>query len=69
MAAQGLKNSQDLAAKLAGRPSGFATRKQRRSAQPSAWRETVTHYLPEPWLIAQRAAEAKLAPPDPAKIG
>jgi hypothetical protein len=62
MAAQGLKDLRELGAKLAARPSGFATRKRRRSAQLSAWRETVTHYLPEPWLIAQRAAEAKLAP-------
>jgi hypothetical protein len=59
MAAQRLKDLQDLAAV---RASGFAMRKRRRDAESTAWRETVTHYLPEPWLIARRAVEAKMAP-------
>jgi uncharacterized membrane protein YdfJ with MMPL/SSD domain len=58
MAAQGLKELQDLAVKLAR--SGFARRKRRRHDESSAWRETVTHYLPEPWLMARRAVEAKM---------
>jgi hypothetical protein len=61
MAAQRLKDLQDLANKLVGRASGFAVRKRRRDAE-SAWRETVTHYLPEPWLVARRAIEAKMTP-------
>ncbi|HEY6669437.1 MAG TPA: hypothetical protein VI075_00730 [Methyloceanibacter sp.] len=63
MAAQGLKKWQGLAAKLAAkRPSGgFVRRKRRHEAETNAWRETVTHYMPEPWLIARRAVEAKMA--------
>ena len=62
MAAQRLKDLQDLANKLAVRASGFAMRKRRRDAESTAWRETVTHYLPEPWLIARRAVDAKMSP-------
>jgi hypothetical protein len=64
MAAQGLKQLQDLAAKLAAKSSGFVRRKRRHEAEPNAWWETVTHYMPEPWLIARRAIEAKMASTD-----
>jgi hypothetical protein len=38
---------------------GFATRKRRRRNNAESWWQTITHYTPEPWLIARRAADAK----------
>ena len=31
---------------------GFARRRRLRALADHAWHETVTHYTPEPWLIA-----------------
>jgi hypothetical protein len=31
---------------------GFAVRKQSRQGGDDAWRQTVTHFTPEPWLVA-----------------
>jgi hypothetical protein len=32
---------------------GFASRKRLQALADRVWRQTVTHYTPEPWLVAQ----------------
>jgi hypothetical protein len=39
---------------------GFALRRRLRILTERAWHDTVTHYMPEPWLIAQRREHSSL---------
>ena len=51
MAGQGLERT----GKLPDSPavsSGFAVRKRSPRRGDQTWRQTVTHYMPEPWLVA-----------------
>ncbi len=43
------KREREAREALSGRWCGFA---HRRNMSRGAWRETVTDYMPEPWLIA-----------------
>ena len=35
------------------RAGGFALRRRLRALADGAWRDTVTHYTPEPWPVAR----------------
>jgi hypothetical protein len=64
MAAQELESLHDkLARRLskARRGMGFALRRQQQDAEASAWRETVTKHVPEPWPVARLALQARIA--------
>jgi hypothetical protein len=34
-------------------------RKRRQRNNAESWWQTVTHFTPEPWLVARRAADAR----------
>jgi hypothetical protein len=38
--------------------SGFAVKKRAREAGIDPWWQTITHYMPEPWLIAWKNRRA-----------
>ncbi len=68
MASQGLAREKDRpvertapAPRIAKR-SGFRLKKRAREAGIDPWWQTITHYMPEPWLIAwrNRHAESRL---------
>jgi hypothetical protein len=64
MATQELERLHDtLARRLskAQRGMGFALRKQQQDTEASAWRETVTKHVPEPWPAARLALQARIA--------
>jgi hypothetical protein len=44
----------------ARRGAGFALRRQQHM-ETSAWRETVTKHVPEPWPAARLALQARIA--------
>ena len=54
-----------MASLMAAKPvlsAGFLVRKRRHLLGDRAWRETVTHYTPEPWPIARSANDKRLSP-------
>jgi hypothetical protein len=64
MAAQELERLHDtLARRLikARRGMGFALRRQQQDTKASAWRETATKHMPEPWPAARLALQARIA--------
>ncbi len=64
MATEELERLHDkLACRLskARRAAGFALRKQQQDIETSAWRETVTKHVPEPWPAARLALQARIA--------
>jgi hypothetical protein len=64
MATQELERLHDkLARRLskARRGMGFALRRQKQSIETSAWHETVTKHVPEPWPVARLALQARIA--------
>ena len=40
---------------------GFALRRQKHDIETSAWHETVTKHVPEPWPAARLALQARIA--------
>lgn len=53
--------SRPCAAAKTRSPIGFAWRKKKSRHTAQSWRETVTHYCPEPWLVALAHERARLA--------
>ena len=47
--------------RLSRRGPGFALRQRHHGLAEGAWRETVTHFKPEPWLVALE--HDRLGPP------
>ncbi|MFZ2017118.1 MAG: hypothetical protein WAU90_00395 [Methyloceanibacter sp.] len=45
----------------AQRGMGFALRRQKHDIETSAWHETVTKHVPEPWPAARLALQARIA--------
>jgi urease accessory protein UreF len=64
MATQELERLHDtLARRLskARRGMGFALRRQMQDVETSAWHETITKHVPEPWPAARLALQARIA--------